>query len=278
MHNKISNSNLPLHFSDMIVTMQQFWLEQGCSVLQSFDTEVGAATYHPATIFGTRSKTSYNVQFVQLCKRPQDGRAGTHPNRLFTHHQFQIIMQPVPSNIQELVLACFEKLGLSNDDIRFIEDDWKNPTLGAAGIGWEVRCNEMEVLQYTYFQQLGSLPLKHICVELAYGLERLAMRVQNVQNVYDLKWSDTQTYGDIRRQTEYENTLEIKHLHKLEDVFLQHKINHKHLIEAELKLAAYTQVCKMSHAFNLLDAQGLAVSQREHYIKQIRQCTKDCLM
>lgn len=265
----------------MISIMQDFWLKQGCSILQSFDTEIGAATYHPATIFNSLQTEDYNVQFVQLCKRPQDGRKGTHPNRLFTHHQFQVIMQPVPSNIEQLVMECFAKLGLDHPDydIRFVEDDWKNPTLGAAGIGWEVRCNEMEVLQYTYFQQLGSRALKHVCVELAYGLERLAMRVQNVDSVYDLIWDQDLTYGQVRQQLEYENTTEIEFMNRtyLLNMFEQHASLHSVLLDKNLPLAAYISVCKMSHTFNLLDTKGLSHSIRETYIDRIRQCTKNCI-
>lgn len=271
-----------INFSQMILMMQDFWAKQGCAILQGIDTEVGAATYHTATIFGIFNSDQYNVQFVQPCKRPQDGRAGKHPNRLFTHHQFQVIMQPVPTNIQSLVLDCFSMLGLKTPDydIRFVEDDWKNPTIGAAGLGWEVRCNEMEVLQYTYFQQIAGITLKNIPVELAYGLERLAMRVQNKTSIYDLMWSDTQTYLEVRLQQEKEDTISLQHTNPtiLITLFEQFEALYKTYIEANLALSAYVQCTKMSHTFNMLDAIGLGNSQREEYIAKIRKYTKNALM
>lgn len=271
-----------MNFSQMILTMQQFWSTQGCAILQAMDTEVGAATYHIGTIFGILNAPNYNVQFVQPSKRPQDGRSGTHPNRLFTHHQFQVIMQPIPNNIQQLVLECFAQLGLHTPDydIRFIEDDWKNPTIGAAGLGWEVRCNELEVLQYTYFQQIGGITLKHIPVELAFGLERLALRVQKITSIYDLMWSDTQTYGDIRLKLEQENTNEILYT-PVQNLLTQFKIyldNSNQFLQNNLPLAAYIQCTKMSHTFNILDTIGLSNTEREQYIEQIRNQTKKCIL
>lgn len=266
----------------MILVMQEFWSKQGCNILQGMDTEMGAATYHIGTIFGIFNSPDYRVQFVQPSKRPQDGRAGTHPNRLFTHHQFQVIMQPVPDNIQELVLDCFALLGLQSKDydIRFVEDDWKNPTIGAAGLGWEVRCNEMEVLQYTYFQQIGGIPLTNIPVELAYGLERLALRVQNKSSIYDLMVSDTQTYGDIHLELEKENTYSVQNTDpkNLIDMFALYESNYLTYINKKLPIVAYIQCMKMSNTFNILDTLGLGYSKREEYIGKIRTYTKQALL
>lgn len=258
--------------------MQNFWLKQGCSILQAMDTEMGAATYHVGTIFGVLSNPTYNVQFIQPSKRPHDGRAGEHPNRLFTHHQFQVIMQPIPNNIQELVSQCFAELGLNSDDIdiRYVEDDWQNPSIGAAGLGWEVRGNEMEILQYTYFQQIASRPLKTKAVELAYGLERLALLVQNKTSVYDLMWSDSLSYADIRKQLEIENTkeTELNDMKTLSEMFQIHENNYKKYMQNELFMASYIQCMKMSHTFNLMDTLGLGSTRRAEYIAKIRDYTK----
>lgn len=268
-------------FTKMVQIMQNFWEKQGCTILPSMDTEVGAGTYHPATLFGPSMHEKYCVQFVQQAKRPQDGREGKHPNRLFTHHQLQIVMQPVPSNMENLVMDCFALLNLNtpDHDIKLVEDDWKNPTLGAAGLGWEVRCNETEVMQFTYFQQLGSKPLKTAFVELAYGLERLAMQVQNKQNVYDLAWSEDFTYGEIRQNMEIAQTQETALLNTqtLKSTFANHEQFANTLIDNQLWEAAYIHCCKMSHIFNLLDAQNLSQSQREFYVAKIRHFTKTCL-
>lgn len=272
---------MSINFEKMIRIMQEFWSQKGCVILPSMDTEMGAATYHPYMLFGAKSNGQLvqglngdgesNVQFVQKSRRPQDGRAGVHPHRLYTHHQFQVVFDDVPHEIERYVRECFALLNLEDSDLRFVEDNWNNPTLGAAGLGWEVRCNEMEILQYTYFQQIASKPC--IKAELAYGLERLALQVQKKSNVYDLQWSDSMTYGDLFMQAEVENTRELE-LYDVEDLvnlFEMYKKYAQRFLTNLLPYAGYQYASKMSHIFNLLDAKGaLSHSQKNVYVQQIR--------
>lgn len=270
-----------MNFSQMILTMQEFWAEQGCSILQPIDMEVGAGTYHPATIFGILDNPNQKVVYVQPSRRPQDGRAGKNPNRLYMHHQLQVVIQSVPENIQDLVSECFKRVGITGEDydLRYVEDNWKSPGLGAAGFGWEVRCNELEVLQYTYFQQMGGYALKNIPVELAYGLERLAMRVQKKESIYDLMWNDTQTYAQVRLEEERQMSEATYALDTelLTAQFKTHEEAYSKLMEKELFLAAYQECLRMSHIFNNMDAIGLGYIQRETYIKKIRGYSRNCI-
>ena len=263
--------------------LQHFWSDQGCIILQPLDMEVGAGTFHPATVLRALGKNSWNAAYVQPCRRPTDGRYGLNPNRLQHYYQFQTVLKPSPDNIQELYLDSLNHLGINskNNDIRFVEDDWESPTLGAWGLGWEVWCNGMEVSQFTYFQQVGGIDCFPITGELTYGLERLAMYIQGVDNVYDLAWnSEGIKYGDVFLQNEKEQstynfeksnpTILIKNFEELE--LLSTK-----LIEDNLVLPAYEQCIKASHIFNLIDASGvIGVNERADYIGRVRGMVKAC--
>ena len=263
--------------------LQHFWSDQGCIILQPLDMEVGAGTFHPATVLRALGKNSWNAAYVQPCRRPTDGRYGLNPNRLQHYYQFQTVLKPSPENIQQLYLDSLNHLGINskNNDIRFVEDDWESPTLGAWGLGWEVWCNGMEVSQFTYFQQVGGIDCFPITGELTYGLERLAMYIQGVDNVYDLAWnSEGIKYGDVFLQNEKEQstynfeksnpTILIKNFEELE--LLSTK-----LIEDNLVLPAYEQCIKASHIFNLIDASGvIGVNERADYIGRVRAMVKAC--
>ena len=270
-------------FQSIIMKLQHFWSDQGCIILQPLDMEVGAGTFHPATVLRALGKNSWNAAYVQPCRRPTDGRYGLNPNRLQHYYQFQTVLKPSPENIQELYLDSLNHLGINskNNDIRFVEDDWESPTLGAWGLGWEVWCNGMEVSQFTYFQQVGGIDCFPITGELTYGLERLAMYIQGVDNVYDLAWnSEGIKYGDVFLQNEKEQstynfeksnpTILIKNFEELE--LLSTK-----LIEDNLVLPAYEQCIKASHIFNLIDASGvIGVNERADYIGRVRAMVKAC--
>ena len=270
-------------FQSIIMKLQHFWSDQGCIILQPLDMEVGAGTFHPATVLRALGKNSWNAAYVQPCRRPTDGRYGLNPNRLQHYYQFQTVLKPSPDNIQELYLDSLDHLGIKskNNDIRFVEDDWESPTLGAWGLGWEVWCNGMEVSQFTYFQQVGGIDCFPITGELTYGLERLAMYIQGVDNVYDLAWnSEGIKYGDVFLQNEKEQstynfeksnpTILIKNFEELE--LLSTK-----LIEDNLVLPAYEQCIKASHIFNLIDASGvIGVNERADYIGRVRAMVKAC--
>ena len=270
-------------FQSIIMKLQHFWSDQGCIILQPLDMEVGAGTFHPATVLRALGKNSWNAAYVQPCRRPTDGRYGLNPNRLQHYYQFQTVLKPSPDNIQELYLDSLDHLGINskNNDIRFVEDDWESPTLGAWGLGWEVWCNGMEVSQFTYFQQVGGIDCFPITGELTYGLERLAMYIQGVDNVYDLAWnSEGIKYGDVFLQNEKEQstynfeksnpTILIKNFEELE--LLSTK-----LIEDNLVLPAYEQCIKASHIFNLIDASGvIGVNERADYIGRVRGMVKAC--
>ncbi len=285
-------SEKPLSFQGLILTLQNYWAEQGCVILQPFDTEVGAGTLHPATVLRSLGPKPWNVAYVQPSRRPADGRYGDNPNRLQHYYQFQVIMKPNPANLQELYLGSLAAIGIDMDihDIRFVEDDWENPTVGAWGLGWEVWCDGMEVSQYTYFQQVGGLDLDLVSGELTYGLERLAMYVQGVDNVYDLVFTEANAangtpevlYGDVFHQNEvqqstynFEHSDHEKILQKFQ--FAESECQALLALDAPLALPAYEHALKASHLFNLLDARGVvSPTQRQEYIKRVRDLAKGC--
>ena len=273
----------PLSFQGLILRLQTYWAEQGCVILQPFDTEVGAGTLHPATVLRSLGPKPWNCAYVQPSRRPADGRYGENPNRLQHYYQFQVIMKPNPENLQELYLGSLDAIGIDRDlhDIRFVEDDWENPTVGAWGLGWEVWCDGMEVSQYTYFQQVGGLDLDLVSGELTYGLERLAMYVQGVESVYDLAYNDAGvTYGEVFHRNEVEqSTYNFEHsdVEKLRTKFEFAEAECKALLALDqpLPLPAYEHALKASHLFNLLDARGVvSPTQRQEYIKRVRDLAK----
>jgi glycyl-tRNA synthetase alpha chain len=274
-----------LSFQDIILTLQAYWAKQGCALLQPYDMEVGAGTSHTATFLRALGPEPWKAAYVQPSRRPKDGRYGENPNRLQHYYQYQVVLKPAPANILELYLGSLEALGfdLKKNDIRFVEDDWENPTLGAWGLGWEVWLNGMEVTQFTYFQQVGGIDCKPITGEITYGLERLAMYLQGVDNVYNLKWTeglngDKLTYGDVYKQNEVEqSTYNFEHSDAefLFTAFAAHEKQAKHLMEQQLALPAYEQVLKAAHSFNLLDARGaISVTERAAYIGRIRDLAR----
>ena len=270
-------------FQSIIFQLQQFWAKNNCIILQPLDMEVGAGTFHPATVLKALGKKPWKAAYVQPCRRPTDGRYGLNPNRLQHYYQFQTVLKPSPDNIQELYLDSLSYLGIDSkqNDIRFVEDDWESPTLGAWGLGWEVWCNGMEVSQFTYFQQIGGIDCFPITGELTYGLERLAMYIQGIDNVYDLTWNaDGVKYGDVflqneKEQSEYnfeksDSKVLIKNFKELE--FLSFK-----LVKDNLVLPAYAHCIKASHVFNLIDASGvIGVNERADYIGRVRAMVKAC--
>jgi len=267
-------------FQGLILALQQYWIEQGCVMLQPYDMEVGAGTFHPATFLRAIGPEPWAAVYVQPSRRPTDGRYGENPNRLQHYYQLQVVIKPSPLEIQELYLGSLRALGIDPlvYDIRFIEDDWESPTLGAWGLGWEVWLNGMEVTQFTYFQQVGGLDCRPVTGEITYGLERIAMYLQGVESVYDLVWSDGPlgrvTYGDVFHQNEVEmSAYNFEHA-PVEDLFSGFDLcesENRHLIEAGLPLAAYEQVLKASHRFNLLDARhAISVTERARYIGRVR--------
>lgn len=274
-------------FQSIILTLQEFWGKQGCVILQPYDAEVGAGTFHPATTLKALGAQPWRAAYVQPSRRPGDGRYGENPNRLYRHHQYQVLLKPSPDNVQDLYLESLRLIGLDPllNDIRFVEDDWESPTLGAAGLGWEVWCNGQEVTQFTYFQQVGGFPCHPVPVELTYGLERLAMAIQGVENVYDLDWNDAEgdapmTYGDVCQQMEREFSA-----YSFE--FLDEAMTFRHFDDAEAMcnalvahrqvLPAYEHCLKASHLFNLLNAKGvISVSERANYIGRVRALARQC--
>ena len=267
---------------DVMLELCRFWTERGCVLQQPYDLEVGAGTFHPATFLGVLGPEPWNVAYIQPSRRPADGRYGQNPNRLQRHHQFQVIMKPSPDDIQEIYLQSLERLGIRMEqhDIRFVEDDWESPTLGAWGLGWEVWLDGMEVTQFTYFQQTGGFDLKPISVELTYGIERIAMYLQNVDNVYSLKWNDRVTYGDIQYRGEEEHSyynFEDADVGMLLKLFEMYEGESKRVIEKNRVLPAYELCLKCSHVFNLLDARGaVGVNERTHYIHRVRMLAQAC--
>jgi len=271
-----------MDFQEIIFNLQKFWSKQGCIIQQPYDTEKGAGTMNPATFLRVLGPEPWKVAYVEPSRRPADGRYGENPNRVQQHYQFQVILKPSPENIQEIYFKSLEKLGIprSEHDIRFIEGDWEAPTLGAWGLGWEVWLDGLEITQFTYFQQAGGLDLDIIPVEITYGLERLGMIIQDVNNVFDLKWSKNITYRDIRHQAEVEQSkynfkeADIPMLFKLFNIYEKEA---GRLIEIELPLPAYDYILKCSHTFNLLDARGaISVSERTGYISRVRNIARLC--
>jgi glycyl-tRNA synthetase alpha chain len=269
-----------LTFQRIILKLQNYWDEQGCALLQPYDMEVGAGTSHTATFLRAIGPEPWRAAYVQPSRRPKDGRYGENPNRLQHYYQYQVVLKPAPSHILELYLGSLDALGLDlkKNDIRFVEDDWENPTLGAWGLGWEVWLNGMEVTQFTYFQQVGGIDCKPITGEITYGLERLAMYLQNVDNVYNLKWTDTLSYGDVYLQNEKEQSAyNFEHSDQafLFEAFNAHEKQAKYLMEQQLALPAYEQVLKSAHTFNLLDARGaISVTERAAFIGRIRNLAR----
>ncbi len=269
-----------LTFQQIILKLQSYWDAQGCALLQPYDMEVGAGTSHTATFLRALGPEPWKAAYVQPSRRPKDGRYGENPNRLQHYYQYQVVLKPAPTNILELYLGSLETLGfdLKKNDIRFVEDDWENPTLGAWGLGWEVWLNGMEVTQFTYFQQVGGLDCRPITGEITYGLERLAMYLQGVDNVYKLQWTDSMSYGDVYLQNEKEQSaynFEHADADFLVTAFAAHESQAKHLIEVQLALPAYEQVLKCAHSFNLLDARGaISVTERAAYIGRIRNLAR----
>lgn len=267
-------------FQQIIFALQSYWADNGCAILQPYDLEVGAGTFHTATFLGAVGPEPINAAYVQASRRPTDGRYGDNPNRLQRYYQFQVVMKPNPSNFQELYLGSLQHLGFdfSIDDVRFVEDDWESPTLGAWGLGWEVWLNGMEVSQFTYFQQAGGIDCRPIMGEITYGLERLAMYIQGVETVYDLKWDDTLSYGDLFLQNEREQSAYNFEVADVDFLFTQFDWTEQQvsvLVERELPLAAYEMVLKASHIFNLLDARhAISVTERARYIGRVRAMAK----
>ena len=269
-----------LTFQQIILNLQSYWDKQGCALLQPYDMEVGAGTSHTATFLRSLGPEPWKAAYVQPSRRPKDGRYGENPNRLQHYYQYQVVLKPAPANILELYLGSLEALGfdLKKNDIRFVEDDWENPTLGAWGLGWEVWLNGMEVTQFTYFQQVGGINCKPITGEITYGLERLAMYLQGVDSVYDLQYSENVKYGDVFHQNEVEqSTYNFEHsdVEFLSIAFIAHEKQAKNLVEQKLALPAYEQVLKAAHTFNLLDARGaISVTERAAYIGKIRNIAR----
>ncbi|GJL82436.1 MAG: glycine--tRNA ligase alpha subunit [marine bacterium B5-7] len=256
--------------------MQRYWADQGCVILQPYDMEVGAGTFHTATFLAAIGPEPFHAAYVQPSRRPTDGRYGENPNRLQHYYQYQVVFKPSPDNFQDLYLGSLAAVGIDflKDDVRFVEDNWESPTLGAWGLGWEVWLNGMEVSQFTYFQQAGGIECRPVTGELTYGLERIAMYIQGVDNVFDLAWTDRYTYGDIFRQNEIEQSaynFEHADVDNLLSQFVNYEKNCEYLVEKQLPLPAYEQVLKASHAFNLLDARhAIGVTERARYIGRVR--------
>lgn len=267
-------------FQEMILSLQQYWGQQGCALLQPYDMEVGAGTSHTATFLRALGPEPWRAAYVQPSRRPKDGRYGDNPNRLQHYYQFQVVLKPAPDNILDLYFRSLQMLGLDlqRNDVRLVEDDWENPTLGAWGLGWEVWLNGMEVTQFTYFQQVGGINCRPITGEITYGLERLAMYLQGVENVFDLVWTDGITYGDVYHQNEVEQSaynFEHSDIEFLLLAFGKHESQANRLMDAQLPLPAYEQVLKAAHTFNLLDARNaISVTERAAYIGRIRNLAK----
>ncbi len=263
-------------FQQIILKLQQYWDKQGCALLQPYDMEVGAGTFHAATFLRALGPEPWKAAYVQPSRRPKDGRYGENPNRLQHYYQYQVVLKPSPDDIQDIYLKSLEAIGIDTkkNDIRFVEDDWESPTLGAWGLGWEVWLNGMEVTQFTYLQQVGGLDCKPVLGELTYGLERLAMHLQGKESVFDLIWVDGVTYGDVYRQNEVEQSkynFELANTEMLFQHFSQFEAEAKRLIEAQCVLPAYEMLLKCSHTFNLLDARGaISVTERAAYIDRVR--------
>ena len=267
-------------FQELVLSLQDFWAEYGCVILQPYDLEVGAGTSNPATFLRVLGPEPWNVAYVEPTRRPADGRYGENPNRLQHFYQYQVILKPSPDTIQDIYLRSLERIGIDllKHDIRFVEDDWESPTLGAWGLGWEVWLDGLEITQFTYFQQAGGIELKPVAGEITYGIERIAMFLQGVENVYELKWNERVTYGDVHHRSEVEWSI---HNFEQADVPLQVRLFEQYereslrLIEKGLVLPAYDYCLKCSHAFNILDARGaISVTERTHFIGRVRNLAR----
>lgn len=275
-------------FSQIILNLQNFWQEQGCVIMQAYDMPAGAGTFHPATFLRSLSKKPWATAYVAPSRRPSDGRYGENPNRLGAYYQFQVLIKPSPDNIQTLYLQSLENLGfdLKKHDIRFVEDNWESPSLGAWGLGWEVWLDGMEVTQFTYFQQVGGLAVEQISVEITYGLERLAMYLQDVNNVYDIVWNEFRGekiyYGDVHKRSEFEYSkynFELSSVEILNKNFENAYKECKNVLEKGFALPAYDYCLLAAHTFNLLDARGaISVTQRQDYMLKIRELSKNCAL
>ncbi len=268
-------------FQEIILTLQNFWAAQGCAILQPIDIEVGAGTLHPSTVLKALGKKPWNVAYVQPSRRPTDARYAQNPNRLSHYYQFQVLLKPAPKNIKDLYLQSLELIGLnpSQNDVRFVEDDWENPSVGASGLGWEIWFNGMEVSQFTYMQQVGGIECEVIAGEITYGLERLAIHIQGVDSIFEINWNGLEgdkkiSYGDVFRDSEIENSAFILEHSNLETLFKNFAENVEHskiLAEKKLPIPAYEMALKASHLLNLLDARGaISVNERASYLTQIR--------
>ena len=270
-----------LNFQEIISKLQEYWSKQGCAIIQPYDMEVGAGTSHTATFLKSIGPEPWKAAYVQPSRRPKDGRYGENPNRLQHYYQFQVALKPAPENIVDLYMSSIQSLGidLKKNDIRLVEDNWENPTLGAWGLGWEVWLNGMEITQFTYFQQVGGIICKPITGEITYGLERLAMYIQNVDSVYDIQWTDGISYGDVFLQNEKEQSsynFKFSDSEFLLKAFASHAKQANKLVEENLALPAYEQVLKAAHTFNLLDARGvISVTERADYIGKIRDISRN---
>ncbi|NMB21514.1 MAG: glycine--tRNA ligase subunit alpha [Firmicutes bacterium] len=265
-----------MNLQDMILKLQSYWAEHGCIIYQPYDLEVGAGTMSPATFLKALGPEPWNVAYVQPCRRPTDGRYGQNPNRVQHYYQYQVVLKPSPDHVQELYLGSLEALGIDllKHDVRFVEDDWESPTLGAWGLGWEVWLDGMEITQFTYFQQVGGIDVKPVAAEITYGVERLATFIQGVDSIFDLKWVGDVTYGDVFMQNEVEFStfnFEASDAERLFTLFDLYEVEAERLIGAGLVLPGYDFVLKCSHTFNLLDARGaISVSERTRFIGRVR--------
>ncbi|MFC1884027.1 glycine--tRNA ligase subunit alpha [Thermodesulfobacteriota bacterium] len=269
-----------MNFQELIMALEKYWADQGCLIQQPYDLEVGAGTFNPATLLRALGPEPWSVAYVEPSRRPTDGRYGENPNRLGHYYQYQVIIKPSPLEIQDIYLGSLTALGIDhlNHDIRFVEDDWESPTLGASGLGWEVWLDGMEITQFTYFQQAGSIRLDPISVEITYGLERIAMYLQEKENVYDLMWNDRIFYGDIHKKGEWELSVynfELADVDMLLKIFDMYEKESLALSEKGLVLPSYDYCLKCSHTFNILDARGaISVTERTHYIDRIRNLAR----
>jgi glycyl-tRNA synthetase alpha chain len=271
-----------MKFQDIFISLQNYWSSRGCVIHQPYDIEVGAGTFNPTTFFRVLGPEPYSAAYVEPSRRPTDGRYGENPNRLQHYYQYQVILKPSPDDAQELYLESLIALGIDpkNHDIRFVEDDWESPTLGAWGLGWEVWLDGMEITQFTYFQQVGGIDLSPITVELTYGLERISMYLQNIDNVYDLQWNNTIKYGDVHLETEKQFSrfnFEASNKERFLEWFEMYEAEAFELLEKKLVLPAYDFTLKCSHAFNQLDARGaISVTERTGYIGRVRKLARLC--
>jgi len=269
-----------MYFQEVIATLNKFWAEKGCVILQPYDMEVGAGTFHPATFLRALGPKPFSAAYVEPCRRPTDGRYGENPNRLQHYYQYQVIIKPSPNDIQDIYLDSLKALGIDpkEHDIRFVEDDWESPTLGAWGLGWEVWLDGMEITQFTYFQQIGGFDCNPVTVEITYGLERITMYLQGVENVFDIKWNENITYRDIHFRGEVEYSIynfEEADVSLLKDLFNKFEKEANRLLDRGLVLPGYDYVIKCSHIFNLLDARGvLSPIERANYIGRVRGIAK----